>query len=202
VIKAVIFDFGGVMVNIANSGSVNDIAKALGEDGEEFRKIHSPVLRKFASGELNEEEYWQKLSEATGKPRPQNWYELWREKAKQNTCLRTEMVKFVDELKQQGIRCILLSNSIPPHEEIARERGWYKSFDSLYFSIRTGFYKPDIKAYENVLKSEGLRAEECVFVDDTKANLVPARQLGIKTILAISPAQIIAEVRQGVEKER
>ena len=189
-------------MNIANSGSVNDIAKALGEDGEEFRKIHSPVLRKFASGELNEEEYWQKLSEATGKPRPQNWYELWREKAKQNTCLRTEMVKFVDELKQQGIRCILLSNSIPPHEEIARERGWYKSFDSLYFSIRTGFYKPDIKAYENVLKSEGLRAEECVFVDDTKANLVPARQLGIKTILAISPAQIIAEVRQGVEKER
>jgi putative hydrolase of the HAD superfamily len=45
------------------------------------------------------------------------------------------------------------------------------------------FNKPDPRAYEQVLALAGARADECVFVDDRVANLLPAAALGMMTVL-------------------
>ncbi len=200
-INAVIFDFGGVIVDITDTGSTAEIAAAMGQDKETFKRLHGPVVQKMATGLIDEDGYWREVSELTGKPRPNNWLELWSEKARKNSRLIPGMADLVAELKAKGIRCIVLSNAIPPHMKIARDNGWYDMFDKLYLSAETGYYKPDIRAYTNLLEAEKLRAEECVFVDDMEANLEPAEKLGIQTILAIYPEETIRLIQQSVGSE-
>ena len=43
--------------------------------------------------------------------------------------------------------------------------------------------KPDSRAYQHVLELIGVRADECIIVEDTPRNLLPAKALGMKTIL-------------------
>jgi putative hydrolase of the HAD superfamily len=56
-------------------------------------------------------------------------------------------------------------------------------FDGIHAIERMLFRpKPNIAAYRALLKSEGLIANRCVMVEDTLANLVTAKQLGMKTV--------------------
>lgn len=128
-IKAVIFDFGGVIVDISGSDSAAEIAFTLGEDVNKFKTLHGPFVKEMAEGKIDEEGYWRAVSELTGKPRPTNWIGLWRDKARENTKLFLEMVELVQKLKEGGISCVVLSNTIPPHEEVMRKNGWYEMFD-------------------------------------------------------------------------
>jgi len=56
------------------------------------------------------------------------------------------------------------------------------------FDIRfLGFVgKPEPAAYQRVLEAIGARGEECIMVEDSAANLAPARALGMTTVL-VSP---------------
>lgn len=52
-------------------------------------------------------------------------------------------------------------------------------FDAVFPSFRTHVNKPDLRAYQNVLDSAGLRASETLFFDDSPANVQAAESLGI-----------------------
>jgi putative hydrolase of the HAD superfamily len=43
--------------------------------------------------------------------------------------------------------------------------------------------KPDPHAYRRILDAIGARPEECIIVEDTPRNLLPAKAMGMKTIL-------------------
>ena len=65
-------------------------------------------------------------------------------------------------------------------------------FDAVVISGDAALHKPQKEIFEFFLKKSGVRAEECVFVDDKVRNLVPAEALGFKTIKF---------VRAGIETE-
>lgn len=194
-IKAVIFDFGGVIIDIENTGSVGKIMEELEVDPITTRLIIGKQIGRMQVGEISEEEFWRNICQELGKPIPGNWKELWRKPIEENAVLWTEPIQLVGELKEKGILALVLSNTIPPHEEVVRNKGWYDYFDRTYFSNRIGFRKPDVKAFEYVLEKEGLLGSECVFVDDSPENLAPAETLGMKTVLAKSPEQLCKDVR-------
>ena len=56
-------------------------------------------------------------------------------------------------------------------------------FDKVYYSFRMSDRKPNPSIYKTLLNQEGLQAEEAIFIDDNEKNIVAARELGIKTIL-------------------
>ncbi len=90
----------------------------------------------------------------------------------------------------------MLSNTIPPHAEFNRSQGWYDYFDKVYLSYEMGVRKPDIRAYEHVLRDQKLSGRECIMVDDIEENLIPAEGLGMQTVLAINPSQAARDVRE------
>jgi putative hydrolase of the HAD superfamily len=55
-------------------------------------------------------------------------------------------------------------------------------FDKLFLSYEIGIHKPDAGIYTHVLQNAGIKAEECVFIDDSLANVDAARLLGMKGI--------------------
>ena len=50
-------------------------------------------------------------------------------------------------------------------------------------SYKVGFLKPDRGIYEKTLKDLGTSPSETIFIDDRAEHLVPAQEIGLKTIL-------------------
>ena len=70
-----------------------------------------------------------------------------------------------------------------------------ENYDAVLISEHYRSRKPDPKLYLTMLELMGLPAAACVFVDDTAANLPPARALGIATIHAVDPAETIRQIQ-------
>jgi putative hydrolase of the HAD superfamily len=67
-------------------------------------------------------------------------------------------------------------------------------FDVIVESSRAGVRKPDPAIYEMVCRELGVEPPEAVFLDDLGVNLKPARAMGMTTIKVDDPAVAIAEL--------
>jgi putative hydrolase of the HAD superfamily len=103
-----------------------------------------------------------------------------------------EMVALARKLKQDGNRLFLVSNNF-------RERAEYYAkhfscipelFEKVYYSWQTGFVKPDIRAYELVLRENNLVSQDTFYFDDSGENVVIAKGLGIRSYLYTNPTDV------------
>jgi FMN phosphatase YigB (HAD superfamily) len=77
----------------------------------------------------------------------------------------------------------LLSNTNLLHfEHCLREFPWLGEFDSWFLSYELGRKKPHPEVYHRVLERLGCGASQVVYLDDIKDNLLPAAELGIRTV--------------------
>ena len=194
-IKAVIFDFGGV-VKADESVSLRDIASAYKISQKDLiKKIKTPV-KLFQEDILTENQFWNKLSLSLAQPVPKNKNKLWRNGYEANFYIYPEIIELVKKLKNNGIKTAILSNTIKPHVNIINKFGGYNNFDVVVLSTRVKLTKPNPEIYLLTAKRLIVKPKECVFIDDKKENLVPAKKLGMKIVLAKSPKQIIRDIYQ------
>ncbi|MCR4739542.1 MAG: HAD family phosphatase [Lachnospiraceae bacterium] len=91
---------------------------------------------------------------------------------------------WIDELKEAGYRLYCITNFTPAgYEQCYDCISFIERFDGCVFSFREGIVKPDPEIYRTLLKRYGLKAEECVFIDDTVENVTSAEKLGFKGIV-------------------
>lgn len=88
--------------------------------------------------------------------------------------------EFYAFVKEKGYRTFVLSNAcnrfyryFPKHYDL-------DSFDGIVVSSDVKMIKPNPAIYEYILKKYDLKAEECLFIDDVKANVEAAEAVGIK----------------------
>lgn len=186
-IKAVIFDFGGVVHSLGKRKLSQIIAERTGWDCKKIESKILPLLVYMDLNEIDEKIFWKKL----GVKIKGIWEDEFRD-----YCLNPEIIDLAIKLKKQGLMTAVLSNTMKPHNCILKKRRWYEVFDRVFLSYKIGLMKPDIKAYELVLKELGLSGNECIYIDDLEENLVPARELGMKTVLAENPDQVVKEVNK------
>jgi putative hydrolase of the HAD superfamily len=67
-------------------------------------------------------------------------------------------------------------------------------FDVIVESSRVELRKPDPAIYQLVCDELGIEPDEAVFLDDLGVNLKPARALGMTTIKVVDPDEAIAEL--------
>jgi putative hydrolase of the HAD superfamily len=191
-IKAVIFDYGEVME--PESRCVEDIALAYKVSTRIIKKKIKPFLSIFQKGIIKENEFWNKFSLALKKPIPKNSRDLWRECIERNFHIYPEMKRFVKKIKSQGIKTAVLSNTIESHVKVIEKHRGYNNFDVVVLSCREKLRKPEPKIYLLTVKRLKVKPKECIFIDDRNEFLKPAKKLGIKTILARNPKQVIHDV--------
>lgn len=190
-IKAVLFDYGGV---ISAGGAGNELTERLSYsleiNQEKAEEIFSAVWGGFVTGKITVTEIWAYVEEQLGRPvklEDRNIWNTWDEHMRP----LKEMLDFVRHLKSKGVVVGLLSNVIPITAEDIKVHGGYDSFDFTVLSCDVGYAKPDIEIYElAITKLPGINPAEIVFIDDQERCLVPARNLGMHTILAKNPHQI------------
>ncbi|MAG60260.1 hypothetical protein CL619_00590 [archaeon] len=98
--------------------------------------------------------------------------------------LNTELVEYVKELKENGVKVFILSNNFKERFEY-----YQKEFSDLldfvekaYFSFQTGIVKPDLQAWKQILDEFNLKPEECLYIDDSNKNINAAQSFGIQAV--------------------
>lgn len=191
-IKAVIFDWGGVLCEDTARGLVTYFSRALDVDPQRLVKAFRPFLPAFQKGELSETELWRGLAASLGLDR-QLTRPLWGEALRAIYSPREEMFVLAAQLKAKGYRIGLLSNAEMAAMEFFYEQS-YQMFDEAIFSCAVGARKPEHRIYEVALERLRVLPTEAVFIDDRVDFIEGARKLGIHTILYRDPAQVRREL--------
>jgi 2-haloacid dehalogenase len=102
-----------------------------------------------------------------------------------------ETVDILRLLKQKEHLLFGLSNwSTETFNRIRPKYDFLEWFDGIVISGEVKVAKPDRRIYEHLLKLVNDSAENCLFIDDSKANIVAAMELGFMTIHFESPQQL------------
>jgi len=187
-IRNIIFDLGGVLLNINPLLSLLEFANISKTDPEELknRLASERVFEKFDTGALSPDGFRAELCRIMDyKASDTQIDDAWNILLLDFPAARVEMLK---ELRK-NYRIFLLSNTNIIH--FLKYTGDFYStygvpmaelFDKLFLSYEIGIHKPDAGIYTHVLQNVALEAEECVFIDDSLANVDAARILGMKGI--------------------
>jgi 2-haloacid dehalogenase len=102
-------------------------------------------------------------------------------------------VGLLADLKAHGYPLFALSNWSAETFHYARDRfaflGW---FDGIVISGEARVMKPDPKIFEVLLGRAGRRADQCLFIDDSEANVAAAQRLGFDGVLFTTPVALRA----------
>ncbi len=80
------------------------------------------------------------------------------------------------------------------------ELAFVEEVDGAVFSYEVQSVKPEPEIYQALMKKYQLNPTECVFLDDNRANIIAANQLGMATIHFHTKSQAEEELRSlGVE---
>jgi HAD superfamily hydrolase (TIGR01509 family) len=110
---------------------------------------------------------------------------------------RKDVLTIVEQLRQAGLICCVLSNTIALHWErlgSAREYPCLALFDHVFASHLIGSAKPQKEASGFVANALKVQMSECLLVDDTPLNVESAKAVGWRGILFISTAQLRRDV--------
>ena len=119
--------------------------------------------------------------------------------------IRPEMVEAVRRIKERGLGLAVLTNNFapPPGAERSVERESALAdvmalFDHVVESSKVGVRKPDPRFYELACQTVGIEPSEAVFLDDLGINLKPAKAMGMTTIKVTSADQALADLEDVV----
>lgn len=193
-IKNIIFDIGNVLAGF----TWREFYAGFGYDDEMVERlaaatVKAPVWNEVDRGVWSEEQ----LVEEFIKNDPSLEQELRRifRNIRGLVERRDYAIPWILSLQEAGYRCYYLSNfSRKAHTECADALDFLAYMDGGILSYQDKVIKPDTKIYQLLLKRFGLWAEECVFMDDTEKNLLPAKELGIRTILFRDREQAVSEL--------
>lgn len=192
-VSTIIFDLAEVYLK-GLLGVEHYLEPLVGIKAKEIQsRLQGKELISLFHGEISEEEYWSRIIERN------NWkvdIGLLKKAVRNNFEEIEGTRKIIEKLKKMGFKLGLLS--VHAKEWInhcVRKFDYHKLFHSTLYSFEVAASKPDKKVYKLVLQRLDSKPEECVFIDDNKKNLTPARELGITTIHFKNPEQLKKELR-------
>ncbi|HOH84195.1 MAG TPA: HAD family phosphatase [Bacteroidales bacterium] len=188
-IKNIIFDFGGVIIDIDYWRSINAFISLGAKD---FDGIYSQagqieVFDKLDKGLINPDDFRKELTrfvppETTLQMIDDAWNAIL-------LGIPEHRIRLLEKIRK-NYRLILMSNTNIIHYDIyskeLKEKFGYDTlgclFDKVYLSFELGMRKPDTAFFKLILDENHLDPATTLFIDDSEQNLPPAQNLGIQTI--------------------
>jgi putative hydrolase of the HAD superfamily len=187
-IRNIIFDLGGVILNIDYKLTEKSfIDLGLGNFPELYSKQKQERLfDRFETGEISPAEFREGIRKISGIDLSDEQIDgAWN---KMLIDLPVNTISFLQQLKK-NYRLFLLSNTNEIHingftQIISNQYGFMpfeELFEKIYYSNTTGMRKPDVEIFYLVLNENHLIPDETLFVDDTENHLKGAAATGIHT---------------------
>lgn len=179
--KKIIFDLGGVLFH----WNPQAVLKILLEEDSLFpANIHeitfSPIWLDFDAGLVNLSEAIEILSKSYNKEHVQKFINLSLDKL----APIEQGIRLLEEVQKKGHSTFILSNISEEFlNKLLPQHPFLKSFTGAVFSYEVKTIKPHEKIYRALIDKYALDPKECLFIDDSPANIQKAQELGMDGIL-------------------
>jgi len=180
-INAVIFDWGGVLIDDPAPVLFKYCANAFGVSEEQYIIAFDTCINDFQTGAVTEKQFWTNMAKRLKVSMPKA-NSLWTEAFMAAYKPRQEMFSLASRMRKAGCKTAILSNTEKPVVEIINKQK-YDSFDITVLSCLEGTAKPGRKIYDLTLNRLGIPARQALFIDDKQENIDGAKQAGLQTIL-------------------
>jgi putative hydrolase of the HAD superfamily len=200
-IRAVIFDFGGVFDSRHEAlEGFKDAAERYGLEPQAFydRLYSGDAWQQAKVGLISGQDYWRRVMVELGHA-PQDDVNAFRQTLFAGHALDGAVVALAERLHAR-LPLGLLSNATDELEMLLEQQyGIHHLFDVVVNSARAGVAKPDPRAYQLVLDGIGVAPGEALFIDDKPRNIHASEVLGIPSILFTSADALERElVKRGL----
>lgn len=197
-IKAVVFDFGNVIINIDLEKSFQAFADLTFKSVPKIKSLFADaeIFKKYETGFYSDDEFRDVVRQTLSYPlNDQEIDDAW------NALLLDvpkERIDYIENLSYQ-YPVYLLSNTNAIHIDKCQHYfrtihgipDFRKLFTHAFMSFEMGLWKPDYAIYQKVLDEINLKPEEVLFIDDNVENIEAAKDLGIQVIKINPPESFI-----------
>lgn len=194
-IRNIVFDIGNVLTDFRWEGFLRD----KGFDDGMIRRIAKasvagPYWNEVDRGVWSEEELVQAFISLD--PEIADEISFAFENIHGMVTRRAYAIPWLEELKEKGYHVYYLSNFSPKaYADCAEALDFIPYMDGGILSYRDQVIKPEPPIYKLLLKRYGLKAQECVFLDDSAVNVEAARTEGFAGIVFKTKEQAEEELR-------
>ncbi|MFX1339287.1 MAG: HAD family hydrolase [Promethearchaeota archaeon] len=197
-IKAIIFDLGGVIVELDFSNFYNRIITL-----SPLNKPQTPIMLEFFrqsdiyhQGNMSDDEFYQLACELL-QVCALNQNEFFDAFNSIISGFNQEIIEILKKLKNSNAyKLIALSNVNASHWDYLLQQKWefIEYFDELILSHEVHMTKPERRIFEFAIKKAGCKPKEILLIDDGVNNVVSAKQVGIKGIHFTTVENLIEEL--------
>ena len=193
--KALVFDFGGVLMRTVDFGPRRSWEMTLGlpEWGLSKLVFDNHVASKATVGVAQTADVWNFVAAQLRLSEPELdklQRDFWA-----GDCIDTVLTDFVGQ--QSGTcRTAILSNAWPGARQFIKSLPDLSGFETLVISAEEGVAKPAMEIYRRTLERVGVTAAQTMFVDDMEENVVAARSLGMASVVFENTEQTLTAVHQ------
>jgi len=188
-LKAIIFDLGGVIVNIDYDHTVRTFQEYGFDQFRDHFSFHAQMdlFDRYEMGLIPDDMFREGIRQKFNKTVTDEEFDhAWNIMIKDLPPHRIEVVKKV----KTRYPTFLLSNTNAIHirffnrylQETFGLQDLSDLFTKLYYSYEIHLRKPDVGIYDFVLRDHNLKPDEVIFIDDNPNNVRGARDAGIPTV--------------------
>ena len=186
-ISTLIFDFGGVLIDLDMNQSILNFKKLGVENVENYLSNfgQSGFFMQLEKGKISTEEFRSEIRKLTTNTiTDKEIDDAWNAFLVR---IPSEKLDIVYQLRKK-FRVIMLSNTNAIHFPYAertffsyKNRSIDEYFDKCYRSYDMKMAKPDAEIFEAILSQEQVAANQCLLLDDGPKNIEQAQKLGFQT---------------------
>ncbi len=199
-IKTIIFDLGGVVIDLDFSIFYNKIISQ-----SPLENPKTPIMLEFfrqignySKGKINDDEFYQFACNLLQVSTLEK-LDFFNAFNSIISGFDHEVIELIKELRSKyRYKLIALSNINYSHWNYVLNKNWdfIEFFDELILSHEINLNKPDPKIFEYAIKKAGCEPEEIVFIDDGLNNIRSAQVFGIKGIKFTDIEELIEELKK------
>jgi putative hydrolase of the HAD superfamily len=194
-IDAVLFDLGGVLIELVGVERMLEWSPELGTTDELWRQwLHSPAVRRYETGNGTRAEFADAVIAEFGLPVGRD--DFLTEFAWWPRALFAGAEELLASLAPDYTLASLSNTNELHWERFTREWSLPDRFHHNFPSYAVGRLKPDAGYFLHVLDALGLPPERTLFVDDNAINVEAAAKLGIVARQAVGVAGVRAVLEQ------
>ena len=176
--KIIIFDMGGVLVNLDWDAVLTPMTKLSNKGAAAVRQevVNGPTVKQSMLGHIGSRDFYTTLCGNLGVDLEyQEFLRIWVRLLRVNEGI----LPLVERLKTRH-KLVLGSNTDEIHHTYCLQNvEALGQFEESFLSFQLGLLKPDPQFFLHILNKMGAPPSECVFIDDTPENVEAARSVGM-----------------------
>jgi FMN phosphatase YigB (HAD superfamily)/ribonuclease HI len=194
-IRAVLFDFGGVLAEEGFRNGLAALAVEQGLDGSNMTEAGMQAVYDsgFVLGKGTVAHFWALLRQRTGLVGTDD--DLTR-RILDGFIVRPWMIELVQQLHDRGYITGILSDQTDWLDTLDKRDCFYRVFDKTYISFYLGKGKRDSSLFADVAADLGLPASAILFIDDDAGNVSRAREAGLQALQFVDRQRFMDELEQ------